>query len=223
MSSLDDLNFSFVPPEDSGQPQTNRAGGRRNQFCNSSTPTLAPTLVIPSTSNGITTVERPTILAYLPQTSAQQAFLTLEDEQNHLVYNATVALPESKGIVRFTIPDTAPALELEKDYQISLAIVCDVVLDPNDPVLEGWIKRIELDADLAAQQAQLTELETAALYANNGIWFDAVATLADLRQSQADNPDVLAAWAELLQSVELEIIQDADILNNLHMDHSAAE
>ncbi|MEA5464366.1 DUF928 domain-containing protein [Leptothoe sp. PORK10 BA2] len=205
--ALDNLSFSFIPPEDSGQPRTNRAGGRRDQLCNHSMPTPSLTLLMPPTNQGTTTAEHPTFLAYIPQTSAQQVFLTMEDEDNNYFYHTTFPLPDQAGIVSFTMPDMAPSLKPEKYYKVSLAMMCGAILDPNDPVVEGWIKRVELDLPLSPDQGQDTALERSALYANNGLWFDAITALADLLRSQPDNPDIIDAWEELLQSVELELLQ----------------
>ena len=213
--TLDNHSFSFIPPEDSGQPRTNRAGGRRDQLCNNSMPIPSFTLLMPPTNQGITVAEYPTFLAYLPQTSAQQVFLTLEDEDDNYVYHTTFPIPEQSGIASFTIPDMAPMLEPEKYYKVSLAMVCGTTLDPNDPVVEGWIKRVELDDTLTASQTQATFLDRGASYARNGIWFDAVTTIAELRRSQPNNSDAMAAWEELLQSVGLELIQNVSLLDSL--------
>lgn len=210
--ALDHQQFSFIPPEDSGQPRTNRAGGRRDQFCNNSMPTPSLTLLLPPTNQGLTTAAHPTFLAYLPQTSAKQAFLTLEDEDNNYLYHTIFELPEGAGIVSIPMPQTAPALEPEKYYKISLAMICGQVLDPNDPVVEGWIKRVELDPD--SQPSQENSLELGAWYASNGIWFDTLQTLADLYEVEPDN--AIAAWEELLQSVDLDDMGAAAFLGNVN-------
>jgi hypothetical protein len=211
--TLDNHSFSFIPPEDSGQPRTNRAGGRRDQLCNNSMPTPSLTLLIPPTNQGITTAAHPTFLAYLPQTSAQNAFLKLEDEDNNYHYHTTFELPEGAGVVSFPIPDTAPVLEPGRYYKVSLAMICDQILDPNDPVVEGWIKRVELDTLPASQPLQGTSLELGAWHARNGIWFDALRILADLRRAEPNNLDAIAAWEELLQSVGLEIVGTVALLD----------
>lgn len=211
--ALDSQSFSFIPPEDSGQPRTNRAGGRRDQLCNNSMSTPSLTLLIPTTNQGITTLARPTFLAYLPPTSAKQAFLMLEDEDNNYLYHTTFDLPGDDGIVSFPMPDTAPALEPDKYYKVSLAMICGQVLDPNDPVVEGWIKRIERDGLPEPQLSQVTPLELGAWYASNGIWFDALQVLADLRKAEPDNGAAIAAWEELLQSVELDVMGTVTLLS----------
>ena len=206
--------FSFIPPEDSGQPRTNRAGGRRDQFCNNSMPTPSLTLLLPPTNQGFTTAAHPTFLAYLPQTLAKQAFLTLEDEDNNYVYHTIFELPEGAGIVSFPIPDTAPALESDKYYKVSLAMICGQLLDPNDPVVEGWIKRVDLGAE--TQPSQEISLELGAWYARNGIWFDTLQILADLQKVDPDNVDAISAWEELLQSVNLDDMGAAAFLGEVN-------
>lgn len=46
--------------------------------------------------------------------------------------------------------------------------------------------------------------DRAYLYAANGIWYDALATLYQARLSSPDDPLLSQSWAELLKSVELE-------------------
>lgn len=209
--ALDHQQFSFIPPEDSGQPRTNRAGGRRDQFCNNSMPTPSLTLLLPPTNQGLTTAAHPTFLAYLPQTSAKQAFLTLEDEDDNYLYHTIFELPAGAGIVGIPIPDTAPALEPDKYYKVSLAMICGQVLDPNDPVVEGWIKRVELETE--SQPSPENSLELGAWYASNGIWFDTLQILADLYKVESDS--AIAAWEELLKSVDLDDMGAAAFLGNV--------
>ncbi|ESA36009.1 hypothetical protein N836_09310 [Leptolyngbya sp. Heron Island J] len=211
--ALDPQSFEFIPPEDDGQPRTNRASGRRDQLCNNSASGLALTLLIPPSNQGITTAAHPIFLAYLPQTSAQQAFLTLEGENNDYLYHTLVDLPETAGIVSFAIPETAPVLEPDQHYKFSLGMIYGQTLDPNDPVIEGWIQRITPDTVAESQPSQEASFELGAWYARNGIWFDALALLADLRATEPDNLDAIAAWEELLQSVGLDRVGTAPLLN----------
>jgi len=206
------LSFDFVPPKDSGQPRTNRAGGRRDQLCNSDAPGPSLTLLMPPTHQGLTTEDHPVVFAYLPSTSAQQSFLTVEDENNNDIFHATVPLPDGPGIVSFALPETSPVLEAEKSYRISLALICGSALDPSDPVVEGWITRVESDEVYPYQLAQDASLSLGAYFASHGIWFDALAILADLRHSDPDNAEAIAAWEELLQSVGLDPVQDVPLL-----------
>ena len=214
--ALDHRSFDFIPPEDDGQPRTNRASGRRDQLCNNSVPDPSLTLLIPSSNQGLTTAAHPTFLAYFPQTSAKQAFVMLEDENNNDFYYSLVDLPETAGIVSFSIPATAPSLEPNQPYKLSLAMICGQILDPNDPVIEGWIQRINPDTVAESQPSQEVSFELGAWYARNGIWFDALGVLADLRIAEPDNLDAIAAWEELLQSVGLDRVGTAPLLNPVH-------
>ena len=206
------LSFSFVPPEDDPQPQTNQAGGKRDQLCNISTPESSVTLLMPPTNQGLTVAEHPTFWVYVPPTSARNVFLKLEDEYQNYHYHTVLPLPEPSGIVGFTLPEAAPALDLNKRFKVSVAVMCGPMLDPSDPVVEGWIQRVEPDSTLIEQPGHST-FEVAALYANQGIWFDALTTLASLRQSLPGDADVIDAWQQLLESVGLETMQDTELLS----------
>ena len=214
------LSFSFVPPEDDQQPQTNQAGGRRHQLCNTSTPGPLLTLLMPSTNQGLTTSAHPTFWVYIPPTTAQSVFLKLEDEHNNYHYHTVLPISETAGIRGFTLPETAPALEMDKTLKVSLAIMCGSMLDPSDPVVEGWIKRVAPDTSLSPQHEQRTALELAAFYVNQGIWFDALTILANLRQSQPHQETFDFAWEELLESVGLEALKDTTVLSPVQQDVS---
>ena len=206
------ISFGFVPPAENGKPRTNRAGGKRASLCENETPKPSLTLFIPPTNQGLTVGSHPTFWVYLPPTSAQSMIWKLEDPQNNYYYYTTLPVPETSGIVRLQLPETEPALEIGRTYKFTLAMTCGLVLDPSDPTTHGWIKRIEPNATLAAQQGQGTALEQATLYAQNSVWFDAFTRLADLRRAQPNNPDLVAAWEELLASVGLEAVQEAELL-----------
>jgi hypothetical protein len=49
------------------------------------------------------------------------------------------------------------------------------------------------------------------LYAQAGLWYDALAALASLRQSQPQNPAFVTEWRELLGAVNLEALANQPI------------
>ena len=167
---------------------------------------------MPTSNHGLTTVERPTFLDYVPQTSAQKAFFSLKDKDENYYYQTTLPIPETPGIVSFKLPADAPALEIGKSYQWSFVTICGERLAVDDPRVEGHIQRIELNTQLSSQLKNLSPLERAALYGSDGIWYETVATLAQLRQSQPNDLTLAATWENLLKSVGLEAIATKPLL-----------
>jgi uncharacterized protein YeaO (DUF488 family) len=70
--------------------------------------------------------------------------------------------------------------------------------------VDGWIQRISPSSKLSQQLKQAPTKQQARLYAENGIWFDALTTLAELRLKNSQDAAIAQDWKSLLQSVGLE-------------------
>lgn len=67
----------------------------------------------------------------------------------------------------------------------------------------GWIERLETSPELATQLASAeTAIDRARIYAEAGIWYDAIETLTRELQG-ADTPELKAQWESLLASLDL--------------------
>ncbi|WP_332962542.1 DUF928 domain-containing protein [Microcoleus sp. ARI1-A5] len=51
-------------------------------------------------------------------------------------------------------------------------------------------------------------------YAKNGIWYDTLTTLAQMRRKAPDDPSLKAEWTQLLQSQKLESIADKPLVQS---------
>ena len=203
------FKVTFNPPA-GYQPQSTRGGASRsigqciNQAENSALP-LTP--VLPAAAQGLTVASHPTVLAYLPKTSAQKVFFSWQDQQNNDHYQAIIPLKENEeGIISLTLPEDAPPLEIGQNYQWALALMCDGKLQPDSPIIQGQIKRVEIESTLSDRLQDANGLETAAIYGEAGIWYETVATLAQLQTTQPNNSSLISNWQELLNSVGLEKI-----------------
>jgi hypothetical protein len=70
---------------------------------------------------------------------------------------------------------------------------------------------VEPSPSLSQQLATATPEEQPQIYAQAGIWYEALATLVKLRQDQPQNPALISQWETLLASVGLEQIADQPI------------
>ncbi|MBW4547305.1 MAG: DUF928 domain-containing protein [Symplocastrum torsivum CPER-KK1] len=208
------FQVTFEPPGD-GKPDNTVGGASRDsgqclQDAITSQQTITP--LMPTTNRGLTLVERPTFFVYVPQTSAQKAFFSLKDKDESYYYQATLPMPETSGIVSLKLPADAPALEIGKSYQWSFVTICGERLAVDDPRVESQIQRIELNTEFSSQLKNLSPLERAAVYGADGIWYDTVATLAELRRSQPNDLTLAATWENLLKSVGLNAIATKPLL-----------
>jgi Domain of Unknown Function (DUF928) len=216
-------NFTAPPPPvDIGEPGQ-RAGAGSRRTCGEQTAQFGKglTALVPlsqagnstgnSTGNsevvfGITSIDRPTFWFY---TSYQPPFagtFVLQDQTGAVVYESPVTLPETRGVIRLSLPNTVAALQVDRPYHWFLKIYCQSQ-SPPDSFVDGWIQRKAISPTLQNQLANATPQEQVTLYANNGIWFEALSTAAELHRA---NPNDLN-WAELLRSIGLQGIASATI------------
>lgn len=209
----------FQPPPEEGQPKnTEGAASRQASKCGTtyleSQAAISDrhnlTAIVPQNNYGLTVAERPKFWVYIPETSAQQAFLSVRQEDNTPHWQQPVNLTKEAGIMGIQLAEDAPALEIGKNYQWVVILVCGDRPNPNDPVTISWIKRIEASSAINANEPT-RGLEKAATYARQGIWYDALNILITEKSSLASWQDV---WTKYLQSGGLEDIADESILSD---------
>lgn len=217
----------FQPPPGQNQSPTNTAGGASRGQCpldanagSEKIIPLMPAMLLPEVPMadlvGLTTAANPTFYVYVPSGKTGSAMFSLKDAQNNDVYNTSLEIPQNGGIVAIKIPDSAGPLKVGQKYVWSFGIICTTET-PEDfsPVVfvAGEVQRTEASPTMKSQLAEATLLKQAAIYAGKGIWFDAVATLAQLRQTQPENSTITAQWEQLLGSVGLEAIASKPLVS----------
>ena len=199
---------TFNPPAGERPQITQGAASRITRQCinpldNSDLP---PAPIIPVASQSLTTASHPTVLVYLPQTSAQKLLFSWKTENDREHYQTILPIENKAGIISLTLPSDAPPLEVDKNYQWALAIMCDGQLHPDSPVIQGHIRRVALEQTICDRLKNANPLETAVIYGEAGIWYETVATLAKLKTAAPDDQNLAANWEYLLNSVGLENI-----------------
>jgi hypothetical protein len=168
-----------------------------------------PVPLLPTTEPVLTTAKYPTFFVDLPKSSAKEAELfLLSSDKEQEVYKTTVTLPNKPGIVGFSLPanGTLPPLEVGKNYYWQLSVICDSQDREKNMVVEGPVQRVELNPNLVNELKKAPPRQHPAIYAGAGIWYDAIASLAQLRRSSPNDSTLAADWTELLKSVELDAI-----------------
>lgn len=204
-------------PPDWGLPGRREGGGTRgcwvDQAARSSdipASDIPLTALVPVQNVGYTSTAYPSFFVYVPQFYAEQAagaeFL-LSDAEGNDVYVATFQTNGNAGIVRLNLPNTGnlSPLELGKTYRWSFSLICDMDDRSADLVVESWVQRIELSPQVASAVQNTTSAQLPSIYAEAGIWYNALASLAELPY-QPGNSMPASQWTNLLQSVELDHI-----------------
>lgn len=191
----------YRPPAGQEKPKTTVSGGTRTTCSSEQTiPTPSLTVLLPQDKLGLTTRQHPQFFVYLPQTSATEAEFLLIDPNGDYEYRARYTVPETGGVVRIELPESETALQEGIEYEWMFAIVCDPNSRDKDIVDGGTIKLTELSSTQNSQLQQAEPLKRAQLYAEYGIWHDAVETLATLTCSDSSNPVLRSNWQQLLTS-----------------------
>jgi hypothetical protein len=206
----------FMPPGGSA-PRETKGGAARGDIACATTPSREAAqliLLTPRTASvGLTTSERPTFLAYVPPTSAKQALLNLKDAQGRSHYRQIIALPQQGGIVRIALPHSAPPLQLNQLYEWGVVLLCGGKLRADSPFAIATIQRTMLPEVLSRRLAKQPLIEQTAIYAENGVWYDMLSNLAELKQQKPQDQTAAQAWTRILTTAGLTKISSAPIVD----------
>ncbi|NQE35291.1 DUF928 domain-containing protein [Microcoleus asticus] len=192
----------FVQPrEDIDRPPT-RLGGPVRGGCGSISQ-LRLTALVPKNKIGRTVSDYPTFLFYLPQTDAKLAEFILQDQSGNQIYKQDVTISNLSGVIGVSIPanTNVPPLEVGKSYRWNFTVICDAQDRSSDQIESGVVRRVELSADIRSQLEKADARQKTVIYAENGIWQDALSTLAAARRVNPNDAELAADWESLLDSV----------------------
>ncbi|NEP01008.1 MAG: DUF928 domain-containing protein [Symploca sp. SIO2E9] len=208
LSSSRFLLAKFTLPS-KGAPGDRRDAGTRNPFC-SSEEVIA---LVPATNLGLTVAERPKFWFYVPYSENREleAEFSLTDKNNNEVYKQTFSLTDIPGIVSISLPETVSPLEVEQLYSWRFSVICNPNHEKN-VLVSGGVERVPMNFTLKSQLEGKNSRESIAVYAENGLWFDALTTLAELRRADFQDKALNDDWVELLQQVNLTEINDKPLV-----------
>jgi hypothetical protein len=168
-------------------------------------PQASVTALVPENKIGRTVSDYPTFFFYLPQPNAEFAEFILQDENGNLIYQQALTIKNLSGVIGVSIPanTNVPPLQVGKKYTWVFSLVCDPEDRSVDKVEMGVVRRVELSADILRELENADPRQKSVIYAQNGIWQDALGTLAAARRANPNDPDLAADWESLLDSVRL--------------------
>ncbi|MEB3831323.1 DUF928 domain-containing protein [Phormidium sp. CCY1219] len=181
-------------------------------------PEVPLTLLIPPNRVGLSLTDTPpSFFVYVPPTAAPLAEFVLFDESETItIYETTIPLDRTGGIIRIQLPAEGISLEAGEYYKWYFSVICD----PNDRAADlfasAWIKPIETNPMLRETLEKATPIQQAALYGENGIWYNTLTSLAPLvNASEEKSATAQAQWQQLLESetVKLEYLAEESLLD----------
>jgi hypothetical protein len=160
---------------------------------------------------GTTTKEQPSLFWFQSKPAEAKFELTLlQPNKVKPLIQVKVERAGKAGIQRLKLSDHGVKLSPGVEYQWVVALVTDPDNRSTDQVASGVIKRVEMEADLKAKISQAAPASLAGIYAEAGIWYDALAALSDQVEAQPDNKALRQTRAELLRQVGLNAAASAE-------------
>ncbi|MBV9388920.1 MAG: DUF928 domain-containing protein [Chroococcidiopsidaceae cyanobacterium CP_BM_ER_R8_30] len=211
---------SFAPPPlpDEGAPtgRSRGAAGRGNK-CVVEPPLTA---LVPASEQslgkeqqkvtyvwGETVAEHPTFWFYVPYSRAtlHSIEFVLQDAEDNDVYRTSVNMADIPSVVGVRLPSTTAPLKIGKLYHwfFKTKASCNEQSSDIEDYVEGWVQRVQLSSVLAKQLEAATPTQQINIYTANGIWYEALTTVAKLRLAAPKDANLNASWAKLLQSAGL--------------------
>ncbi|MEG4864799.1 MULTISPECIES: DUF928 domain-containing protein [unclassified Microcoleus] len=204
----EDIDMQFKPPV---TPRSTRGGCALDS--NPNPIYLIP--LVPPNNFARTVSDYPTFFFNWPPIRAKLAEFSLLDPNDKEIYKQTLEISNLSGTVEVSIPanKNVPPLEVGKNYRWSLTVICDNPQDRSGDLFQmGTVRRVELSPDIRSQLEKADPRQKSFIYAENGIWQDAISTLAAARRAQPDDPTLKADWESLLDSVKLSKIAKEPIV-----------
>lgn len=191
-------------------PGNRQSGSTRSESCLPEGESIVA--LMPTTNYGLTAAAYPTFFFYLPDTTAEVAQFVIYNEATlDVVYEGTFAIQGESGIVSVSLPDNGlqKALTEEESYFWYFSVVCDQEDPSASIVVEGTVARVAPPAALATALTTAPAAALPELYAEAGLWHDALA--AAVPTAPSDDGET---WAALLAAVDLNDLTDRPILSS---------
>ena len=194
-------SFTYKPPK-MGAPATRVGGGTRSAGAALTLNVLAPG------ATGYTTQEKPTIYWFVSQAVKSPVELTLISTESlqdaaKPAFEITLQPPIDKGVHALRLADHGIALKPGVEYQWFVAVVRNPAQRSNDTIAGGTIKRVADSDAVQSRLKQTSQAQWPAVYAEAGIWYDAIDQLSKQISADGSNRQLREQRAALLEQVGL--------------------
>ena len=188
----------YVPPP-RGAPVGRIGGGSRRPDVN-----LPALYVLAPNHTGFTTKGQPTLYWFVSGPTETRVRITVHDgESIDPLLETDVGAIRVGGIHKLSLAAHGVALQSNVDYQWFVSLVADPGKRSKDIVSGGTIRRVKPSTEL---RNGLSDAETSGkgfVYAENGIWYDAIEVLSRQIERSPEDGSLRAQRAALLEQVGL--------------------
>jgi len=185
-----------------GAPATRVGGGTRN----TGSKILTLSALAPNEA-GFTVSDKPTLYWYLSESLDTPVELTITPtgklhEATPPVLEITLKPPVARGVHALRLGDHGVVLKPGVEYQWFVAVISNPAQRSNDVVAGGSIIRMA-DSPIPAQLRQVPQARWHAVYAEGGVWYDAIDQLSRSISARPADRQLRQQRAALLEQVGL--------------------
>ena len=160
---------------------------------------------------GLTVQEQPAVYWYLAAvTTYPVEFTIIDDRSIQPLVETRMSGPLQPGVQRLRIADYGMRLSVGVPYRWSVALVVDPDSRSRDNIAGGGIERVAPPAELRTKLARAGKAQAPKIYAEAGLWYDALSAISDLLDAAPQEPVLRQQRASLLEQVGLREIVEHD-------------
>lgn len=197
------LFLNYKPPVGRNMPTNREGGGTRGKGDNEQyLAALVPNHV------ALTTMTQPSLFWYMSKPATTHIEVTINNN-NSLEPIAEASLNnQDKGIQRFNLSDYNISLSPGIEYQWFITIVPDPEQRSNDISATGMIRYVKPSKILTEKLAVASGIERSVIYAEEGIWYDALLSITELIDTDPDNKSLRNERMSLLKQIGLNAVNE---------------
>jgi hypothetical protein len=159
----------------------------------------------------LTVQEQPVLYWYLSQPPKYPVELTINIERDtQPVLEKRIPLPSQAGIFPLRLSDFDIHLSTGTQYRWFLSLVPDPERRSKDIVAGAIIERVEIPETLRSRLLKASREEISNVYAEAGMWYDALMAVSSLIDEEPGNPVFHKRRAALLEQVGLSAVAQYD-------------
>jgi hypothetical protein len=142
--------------------------------------------------SALTVSEQPTLYWYISgDTTLPVEFAIIDPNGTEPLLEKTVPSPVTRGVHRISLADYGVKLAPNIAYRWSVTVVPDANRRSRDILSSGVVERVATPIELAEKVAKARKEQLPFIYAEAGIWYDALATISALVVAGAPNSAIL--------------------------------
>lgn len=197
--------FAYRPPM-RGAPASRVGGGSRGI----GDTTLELSVLAPD-HTGLTTRSEPTLYWYLSRPANARLDVTvINDEDIDPLLEHIIGTPKSAGIQKLDLAAAGTTLKPGIEYRWFVSVTPDEEQRSNDIIASGTIQYNVPDADLERRIAGADARALVGIYAEQGIWYDALDEISRAIEQNPADAGLRAERAALLEQVGLKTAAEFD-------------